>query len=89
VKSVVPDSQAMLHGLDRKTRLAPEIVATRGWQPRHVSRLLVLGASATSRRRIARLATTYDTALPARGAAVRRWLAKPEGPLAGLPVRIC
>lgn len=84
VKSVIADSQATLHGLDRKVRLAVEIAKERGWQPRHVSRLLVVAASATSRRRIARLATTYDAALPARGSIVRRWLASPDGPMAGL-----
>jgi len=84
VKSVVPDSQATLHGLDRKARLAPEIVKERHWAVRHVSRLLVIGASATSRRRVARLAETYDAVLPARGATVRQWLTRPERPLAGL-----
>ncbi|GAC1668366.1 MAG: hypothetical protein NVS9B8_10690 [Candidatus Limnocylindrales bacterium] len=84
VKSAIADSQATLHGLDRKFRLAVEIAKGRGWQPRHVSRLLVVAASATSRRRIARLATTYDAALPSRGATVRRWLANPDRPIAGL-----
>jgi transcriptional regulator with XRE-family HTH domain len=84
VKASVPDSQATIHGLDRKTRLGPEIVADRRWEIRHVSRLLVVAATTTSRRRIARLATTYDVALPARGATVRNWLAQPVGPLAGL-----
>jgi transcriptional regulator with XRE-family HTH domain len=84
VKSVIADSQATLHGLDRKVRLAVEVAKGRGWQPRHVSRLLVVAASATSRRRVARLATTWDAALPARGSIVRRWLAAPDGPIAGL-----
>ena len=84
VKSVVPDSQATLHGLDRKTRLAPEIAAERGWRPRHTSRLLVVAATATSRRRVARLAATYDAALPARGEMIRRWLARPDTAIAGL-----
>lgn len=84
VKSVIADSQATLHGLDRKVRLAVDIAKGKGWQPRHVSQLLVIAASASSRRRIARLATTYDAALPARGAAVRQWLAAPDRPIAGL-----
>jgi transcriptional regulator with XRE-family HTH domain len=84
VKSVVADTQATLHGLDRKARLAPQIVKDRAWRVRHVSRLLVIGASATSRRRIARLAATYDVALPARGTTVRRWLVRPAEPLNGL-----
>jgi transcriptional regulator with XRE-family HTH domain len=84
VKSVVPDSQSTLHGLDRKARLAQEIVKDRPWAIRSVSRLLVVGASATSRRRVARLAATWDVALPARGTTMRRWLAAPSGAIAGL-----
>lgn len=84
VKSTVADTQATLHGLDRKARLARDIVKDRPWAIRHVSRLLVLGASATSRRRIARVAGTYDAALPDRGTTVRQWLARPTEPLAGL-----
>jgi transcriptional regulator with XRE-family HTH domain len=84
VKASVPDSQATIHGLDRKTRLAREVVADRHWEIRHVSRLLVVAATATSRRRVARLAATYDTALPARGATVRKWLSQPKKPIAGL-----
>ena len=88
VKSVVPDSQATLHGLDRKARLGPDIAKDRGWRPRHVSRLLVVGASATSRRRVARLAATYDAALPVRGADVRRWMARPDRSACRAAVRI-
>jgi transcriptional regulator with XRE-family HTH domain len=84
VKASVPDSQATIHGLDRKTRLAREVVADRHWEIRQVSRLLVVSATATSRRRVTRLAATYDTALPARGSTVRKWLGHPIGPLAGL-----
>jgi transcriptional regulator with XRE-family HTH domain len=84
VKSVVPDSQAMLHALDRKTRLARQIAEERGWRVSHVARLLVVGASSTARRRVARLGATYDTAFPTRGVEVRNWLRHPAGPMSGL-----
>jgi hypothetical protein len=84
VKSVVPDSQATLHGLDRKARLAPKLAEQRGWHCRGVARLLVVGASATARRRIRALDATYSAALPTRGVEVRRWLREPRGPMAGL-----
>jgi hypothetical protein len=84
IKSAIADSQATLHGLDRKARLAREVTRARGWDVRHVSRLLVIGATATSRRRVARLAATYDAALPDRGTATRRWLRRPDRPIAGL-----
>jgi hypothetical protein len=84
VKSVVPDSQAMLHGLDRKARLAPEVAGARGWPCSAVGRLLVVGESSTSRRRISALGLTYAVAFPTVGWAVRRWLHEPKGTMAGL-----
>lgn len=84
VKSVVPDNQAMLQALDRKTRLAAQIAKERGWECRHVARILVVGSSSTARRRVSRLASTYDTAFPVRGGKLRRWLRHPAGPVSGL-----
>jgi hypothetical protein len=84
VKSIVPDSQAMLHGLDRKARLAPEIAMGRGWECKQLGRLLVVAESSTSRQRIARLGATYDASLPSRNVDVRRWIREPKGPVAGL-----
>jgi transcriptional regulator with XRE-family HTH domain len=84
VKSIVPDSQATIHGIDRKTRLAVELAVKRGWECREVSRLLVIGDSATARRRIARLAATYDVAFPTRRREIRRWLRAPREPISEL-----
>ena len=84
VKSVVPDSQATLHALDRKVRHAAQLAAERGWDCRGVARLLVVGASATSRRRIASLGATYHAAFPVQGRDVRRWLRTPGQPISGL-----
>lgn len=84
VKSVVPDSQSTLHGLDRKTRLAPEIAKTRRWACRGVARVLAIGDSSTSRRRVEGLATTYETAFPVVAREVRRWLRRPSEPISGL-----
>ena len=83
VKSVVPDSQATLAGIDRKARLAFEIARARGWDCRGVARLLVVGDSTTSRRRIDALAATYRTAFPLAGRAVAKWLRKPDVPIRG------
>jgi transcriptional regulator with XRE-family HTH domain len=84
VKSVVPDSQAMLHALDRKARLARRLAEERGWPCRIVGRLLVIGESTTARRRIDALDHTYQAALPARSVAVSAWLRAPDGALSGL-----
>ncbi len=84
VKSVVPDVQAMLAGVDRKQRLGPRIAVERGWKADTVSRLIVLPDSRTARRRIETHRATFDLAYPARTRAVRRWLVAPKGPLAGI-----
>lgn len=77
IKSVVPDQQAALMGLDRKARLGPEIAATLGWGVGRVGRLLVIGESRTARRRVEAHRETYHSALPDRLVAIRRFVAAP------------
>ncbi len=84
IKSVVPDLQGMLGTLDRKVRVAAEVGKERGWVARTISRLLVLPDDRTSRRRVDRHRATFETVLPARTVAVRRWLQDPSGSLAGV-----
>jgi transcriptional regulator with XRE-family HTH domain len=84
VKSVVPDAGGMLHVLDRKARLAPEIAGARGWPCASVSRLLVIGDTSTTRRRVRALDATFRTTFPMRGVAVKRWLRQPGETLAGI-----
>lgn len=83
-KSVVPDSQATLSGVDRKARLAPEIARSRGWACRGVARVLVVGDTTTSRRRVHALAATYRVAFPVTGGQVGQWMRDPDRPIAGL-----
>lgn len=77
VKSVIPDVQSMLASHDRKLRLGRRIGLARGWDPRQVARLLVVGESSTSRARVRRFHAVFDAAYPVQGQAVRRWLAAP------------
>ena len=84
VKSVVPDLQATLAGVDRKTRLAPAIARARGWDVQAVSRLLVLPEDRTARRRLEQFASTFDRAFPDRTVGVRRWMASPDRAIAGV-----
>lgn len=84
VKSVVPDLQAMLSNLDRKTRLAAGIAKGLGWTVRSVSRLLVLPDDRTARRRVQEHEATFAASLSARTAAVKRWLRAPSAALAGI-----
>ena len=80
VKSVIPDSQATLFGLDRKVRVAPIVARERGWTCRGVARVLVVGEGRTSRRRVERHSETFEAALPTRGRAFARWLVAPTLP---------
>jgi transcriptional regulator with XRE-family HTH domain len=84
VKSVVPDVQATLAGIDRKARLAPVLARDRGWDVEATARLLVLPNDRTARRRLHLFGATFDRAFPARTRDVRRWLRSPSGPLAGV-----
>jgi transcriptional regulator with XRE-family HTH domain len=84
IKSVVPDMQSMLAGLDRKGRLATLIAEDRGWQPTSVSKFLVLPEDRTARRRVHDNAATFQTALPARTVELRQWIARPSGPIDGV-----
>jgi transcriptional regulator with XRE-family HTH domain len=84
IKSVVPDLQAMLGTLDRKVLIARSVAQDRGWRAARVSRLLVLPDDRTARRRVERHSAVFATALPARMAAVRRWLKRPGDVLAGI-----
>ena len=84
MKSVVPDAQATIATLDRKSRLATRIAHQRGWDPVTIGRLLVVGEGTTARRRVARHAAMFGAALPDRGRRVQAWLRRPVGALSGL-----
>src|SRR3954454_11939372 len=79
VKSVTPDMQAMLYGLDRKARLGPDIARRRGWDVRATGRVLVLWDTRTNRRRIDAHASSVRAALPAGTREVLAWLRDPVG----------
>jgi transcriptional regulator with XRE-family HTH domain len=84
VKTVVPDMQGLLAGVDRKARVAPSIARSRGWRATAVGRLVVLPDDRTSRRRVAQHAATLEAALPARTREVKRWVRHPSGAIAGI-----
>jgi transcriptional regulator with XRE-family HTH domain len=70
---------------DAKARLAARIALDRfGWRAGAVARLLVLPDARTPRRQVERFAKVLGRAYPARGRAVRNWLASPAGSMSGL-----
>jgi transcriptional regulator with XRE-family HTH domain len=80
VKSVTPDMQAMLSGIDRKARLGPVVARERGWAAAGVACVLVLWDVRTNRRRVDVHAATVRAMLPAGTRDVVRWLADPRPP---------
>jgi transcriptional regulator with XRE-family HTH domain len=84
IKSAIPDAQATLVPLDRKTRLGAAIGERLGWRAAHVSKVLVVRDGSTNRRRVAEFDALFGSAFPSRGVAFRRWLKEPHEPIAAL-----
>jgi transcriptional regulator with XRE-family HTH domain len=78
-KTELVDVGDLLSTMDRRRRLAGQIVKTRGWYPRTVSTWVVLAASRTNARRLAEHRTVLRNAFPAGSRDVRRWLREPNG----------
>jgi transcriptional regulator with XRE-family HTH domain len=83
-KTELVDVGDLLSTMDRRSRLAEEIVQRRGWHPRTVSTWVVIAASRTNARRIAEHRTVLRNAFPAGAREVRRWLKDPVGSIAAL-----
>jgi hypothetical protein len=84
IKSELVDLQDLLSTLDRKRRLAPDIVRDRRWQPRVVGTWVVLEEGRGNRRRVALHREVLRHAFPADARSMRRWLARPDRAVAGL-----
>jgi transcriptional regulator with XRE-family HTH domain len=82
VKTRVVDLQDLLGALDRKVRLARELLpAERGWQPVSVGRIVVLPDRSSARDAVARHAVTFSVVLPGRTVETRRWIRDPASDL--------
>jgi transcriptional regulator with XRE-family HTH domain len=85
VKSEIGSVDGTLRPFDIKCRLAPKIAGARfGWKPAAMGRMLILPDDRSVRRTVERHAGVLYGALPARSRALRRWVAKPEGDVAGI-----
>lgn len=85
IKTDLAAVEATLRKIDEKVRLGPGIARKRfGWDVRSVGWLLVMPEESTLRRRVDRHASLFARVFPARGSAIRRWLRKPTGAIAGL-----
>ena len=77
VKGSVGEAGGTVIGVDRKSRLAPQIAKKRGWTCRGVARFLVIADGSTSRDRIARHADIFLTAFPTGGRESLAWIRDP------------
>lgn len=85
IKTELVSVEATLRKHDEKVRLGPRIAAERlGWRAVAVGGVVVLPSDRTERRRVDRHAALLLPALPARGLALRQWLKRPTGTVAGL-----
>jgi DNA-binding XRE family transcriptional regulator len=84
VKTDVASAEAIGRKLDEKARLSPTIVMQRWrWQPVAVGRIVVMPDTMRLRRLVARH-EVVGRMFPVDAVAIRRWLHKPVGTLAGL-----
>lgn len=84
-KSRLLDTQETISTLGRKARVVPRLLAReRGWSARHVAVVLLLDDLTANRSAVMRHAATFGAAYPQRGRAVRAWIRRPGGSLAGI-----
>ena len=83
-KTELVDVGDLLSTMDRRRRLAAQIVRSRGWYPTTISTWVILAASRTNARRLAEHRTVLRGAFPAGVHDVRRWLRRPTDPVAAL-----
>jgi DNA-binding Xre family transcriptional regulator len=84
LKTELVDVNELLGTMDRRRRLASNIAQDRAWQPATVSTWIVIAASRTNQRRVAEHRTLLTSAYPAGARAMRAWLTRPAGSIAGL-----
>lgn len=84
VKTEIVDVGEMLGTLDRKRRLARDIVRDRGWDPATISSWIVIAENRTNQRRIAEHRATLRAAYPHDGRRMSAWLSDPAGSIAAL-----
>jgi len=84
VKSRLVDLQRTLRDLGHRTSSARVAAEQYGWKPLGVSRLLVVGETATQRRIVRNHAALFGSAFPVRTTEVKRWLKEPHEPISGL-----
>jgi transcriptional regulator with XRE-family HTH domain len=85
LKTELGSLEGTLRPLDAKTRHGPAVARQRfGWDAAASGKVLTLPEGRETRRAVSRHAGVLDEALPSRTVAVKRWLANPDGAVAGI-----
>lgn len=84
LKTEIVDVSDLLSTMDRRRRLAHQIVAPLGLEPASVSRWVVVANTRTNRRRLADHRTVLRLAFPRDGRAISGWLRSPVGSIDAL-----
>jgi hypothetical protein len=84
LKSELVDLSDLMGTVDRKRRLAADVVRERGWQPAAVSTWVVVADSRSNRRALARHEAVLRAKFPADRHTVAAWLREPSGRLDAL-----
>ncbi len=86
LKTDIVDVNELVGSVDRKRRLASDVVRERGWRPLTVSTWVIVASGRTNRARIAAHGAMLRAAFPVDGRGIRRWLQDPDGSVAALSV---
>ncbi len=79
LKTELVDLGDLLATMDRRRRLAPEIVAGRGWRPSTIGTWVIVARSRTNERRLGEHRAILGGAFPDGLESIRRWLRDPGG----------
>ena len=81
LKTELVDHGELISTMDRRARLAREIVADRGWRPVVVASWVIVAPSRMNERRLASHRAMLRAAFPHDARRVRAWLADPAAPI--------
>lgn len=84
LKTDVVEVEDLISQMDRRRRLARDIVRSRGWEPLTVSVWVVVAGGRTNRSRLATHRAVLRNAFPADGRRMRSWLRDPVGTIAAM-----
>jgi hypothetical protein len=81
LKTDIVDVDALVGGVDRKTRLAARIASDHGWEPATVSCWVIVVHDKTNQRHIDTHRTMLRAAIPTDGRAMHAWVRRPAAPV--------